>query len=853
MIKQTLLKLKRKIFTLLLGSAVLCHAAASPVAHKTIKKITKTQTPNTTNVILKKKSTNYAPIASIAQQLGWVIDPKLLCGGYYSVPAFAKHKPPALPIGDEQTDIHGKSTAFFLQTGKSVLTGNVVVKQPGRQITANQAVIDRDPKTGKITQINLAGAVHFQEANKLIISHQAHFDLLNNRVILSQVLYRIYKDIETGFVNAWGQASSASQIKPGVMVFKSASYSTCPPTSHTWQLRASSIHINQNTEKGHAWNTRLLVHHVPVFYFPYFSFPLNHARKSGFLYPTFGYSSGSGFNFSLPYYFNLAPNYDFTFTPKYINNRGFLLSGLFRYLTKKNSGFLSLSVIPHDRKFNYFQETAASDYPNLPIYQRQLQNDSTTRAYFAFQNNTIFNPHWSSAINLNYVTDDYYFQSFGGTAELIDTDQLYNGANIKYNGEHWHFLGLLQHYQTLHPINEAPILDQYSRLPELNLNGDFPNEKFGLDYGLNSQFVYFDIPKNFTTRADQPIGSRINFQPSISLPLIRSDGFVTPEVQFAATSYFLQDNQKNQIDRLMPIFDVDTGLYFDRDFDLDHHAYRQTLEPQIYYLYVPVENQNNIPIFDTTLPPFSVNDLYRYNRFVGIDRIGDANQISLGLSTDIIDNQTGVEKINASIGDILYLHRHQVCLTPDCIDDPTINDSVSPIVSQLNYYFTPKVSAEGDVAWDPNHSEVNNAGTYINYSPATNHILHFGYDFVRDGDVLDPSNLDDPVNNLNRIDFGAGWPLFYRVSAMANWNYNLSHSHTQTYFYGIQYSSCCYAVRFVFSRTLTAESLNGAATFNNSYYLQFQLKGLGSVGNSDPSTMLYNALPGYHDIFEGQI
>ncbi len=452
------------------------------------------------------------------------------------------------------------------------------------------------------------------------------------------------------------------------------------------------------------------------------------------------------------------------------------------------------------RTFDIQLEEVYGVDPNTLRFLRRLENNSNSRAFISFCDNSHFNPHWWGSLNLNYVTDDYYLQDFMYSPYYSTTDQLLNQAILNYASDNWRFLGRIQTYQSLHPINQQPILDQYSRLPQLFITSDYPEFPNQFNFNINSELVYFDHPRDFFTQIPATRGQRLHLEPSISFPFITPYSFFTPRLQIDTTYYNLQDHRPSQITRILPVFDIDTGIYLERQFG----HFTQTLEPRFFYLFVPYQNQNDIPIFDTTLPPFNFSQLFRTNRFVGYDKLGDANQLSISLTSRLLDSCTGYQKLRASIGQVIYFKRPEVCLTPDCNNDFYVNHSLSPIVGEINYNFNCAWDGVLDVAVSSDDYSLNNASMQFHYKPDCKHIFNLGYDFVRKGDTLTTYKLNSSKNNLNRINLALAWQLTDHWQALANLNYNLSHGHPQAYFYGFQYDSCCWAVRIVASRIVTA-------------------------------------------------
>lgn len=795
------------------------------------------------------KTTGLPPY-EIANTLGWVPTGTNVCGGYYQEPAIVLTcvTPPDLDAAP--TTITAERTVSYSATGTSTLEGNVVITQPGRKMTAQKAILYRDPQTNEISQIFLQGNIHYYESGKHLVAQCVFVDLQKKYVKLDNVLYRLVKPTRRETLNAWGQASSAIRRSNSDIVLNNATYTTCPPIKPTWKIIANKLHINRDRGWGEAFNTYLLVHNTPLVWIPYFSFPVDKQRKGGFLFPTAGYSNNNGFHINFPYYLNLAPNYDATISPNYIYRRGLQFEGHFRYLTCHSTGNLDVEFLPYDNVFAHFRRTAAEVYgisPSTIPFLDRINNESNSRGYLSFRDNTHLNEHWWGSININYVTDDYYLQDFAYNPFFSSTDQLLNQAEINYASDNWRFIGRLQTWQTLHPINQQPILNQYSRLPQLFFRSDYPELPNKLAFQINGGYDYFEIPNNIVTGLSSATGQRAHLQPSLSIPFITPYSFITPRLLLDGTLYDLHDWEPTHVSRLLPIFSVDSGLFFERQYE----CYTQTLEPRIFYLYVPTQNQNDIPIFDTTLPSFGFAQLFRFNRFVGYDRLGDANQVSFALTTRFLNSCTGLQRLRASIGQIIYLVPPKVSLTPDKRNDFYVNETLSPIVGELNYNFNTAWTGVADAAVNPYDHGLNNASLRFHYRPDCKHIFNIGYDFVRKGDTLTTYALNSSKDNLNRVSLALAWQLNDHWQALGSWNYNLSHGHNQAYLYGFQYDSCCWAVRFVASRILTAENMNDLSTYQNNVYVQLQLKGLGNIGISDPGGLLTSSIFGYEDNFRG--
>lgn len=433
-----------------------------------------------------------------------------------------------------------------------------------------------------------------------------------------------------GPLSAWGHSDNFLQNTPKVYEMNNASFSTCPPTATVWRLKASHIVIDKNIGRGYATNARILVHGIPVIYTPYISFSIDRQRKSGFLWPTFGIGSNQWGPYVLtPYYWNMAPNYDMVITPGILTKRGVQLSDYFRYLTPINEGELNVSVLPNDREYIRFKKQSEAKFGSSTnsvtlAELNRLLSSSNTRKGFWWHDDARYNDYWTSHIDFSYAGDDYYSRNLGNNLNEITENQLLQQADLYYNGEHWAFTGRVHSYQTLHPVDSTQFLNQYRRLPQLILDGDYPDQALGLEYFIANEVTHFEILNDPGMPSNKPIGNRLHTQPGVSLPLSWPYFYIAPRAQIALTDYNLYQTKDtatpNNIKRAVPIFDLTTGFSFYRNVTMFYHDYMHTLEPQFTYIYIPYRDQSDIPIFDTTVNTLTYDQIFNYNRFTGIDR-----------------------------------------------------------------------------------------------------------------------------------------------------------------------------------------------------------------------------------------
>ncbi|HEU5281342.1 MAG TPA: LPS assembly protein LptD [Gammaproteobacteria bacterium] len=833
------------------------------------------------------------PANSLAAALGWVPSDDNACGGYYLEQPFATPISMSGKPSDSNTLEIASDQTLFSQRSTSVLEGKVSLTRLGQQLTSNKAFLYRDPATGKLSTIDMVGNVHLREPNTLIVANRGHYDFVTKHKTLMEIFYRtalnghsivgpavskadMQKPRRITSMTAWGRAYQLTQTEPQIYELQRASFSTCPPTHPAWRVKGSHIVLNKITGRGYATNARIYVKSMPVFYFPYLNFSIDHQRKSGFLWPTVGGSNSSGPYLMTPFYWNLAPNYDTTITPAFLSKRGLQINDQSRYLDTVGTGTINFSVLPSDKLFESFKSSAVSRFGGPAIQSsataaqttpqtiqaelNRLLNSSTTRKSFAWRDDSRYTPNWSSHVDFNYAGDDYYLRDFGTDLNEITQNQLLQEGDLYYKGENWNFTGRAQTYETLHPIDEPVVSNQYRRAPQLIFNGDYPNQALGLEYFADNEVTHFDIRNTPGTSANQPIGNRINVQPGISLPVYTPSFFINPRVQVAMTDYNLYEtgptNTPTNRQRVIPIFDFASGMSFIRNLTLFSHPFGQTLEPQVYYTYIPYRNQASIPIFDTTVNTLTYDQIFNYNRFSGLDRIGDANQVGFGVSSRFIDQTSGLEKVRLGVGEIVYFANRNVTLCNDssCSDNPQNPSNhyrLSPVSGLFNYNMNADWGLNTNAIWNPITKQLDNTTMTLHYQRDPLRIINVGYGFVRNGDdVLSGVSVNSSENNLKLTDLSASWPISPDVSALGRWSQNWDQHHLQNLIYGLQYDTCCWAVRLVGGRAFTNfdPTQNNKPQYNSEFYIQFALKGLGNVGSGSPAGLL-TSISGYNPQF----
>lgn len=802
--------------------------------------------------------------AQISACLLWVNDQSIpICqGGYSPIPVTTLAEVDGIQI---------KAThVSFYAHGRSQLSGHVEVRQNERIVNAETAYVYRDAQKNQVTKIELLGEVRYAEPDRLMYARKVTLNPLDKSGQIEDVLYRFNMNRRHLTLPVWGRASLIERFSNQDYRLNQVTYSTCPPQQESWHIEANEIKLDRANDTGTAKNAVLKVGSMPVFYSPYLTFPTSNKRKSGFLMPVSGYTNVGGFDAALPYYWNIAPNYDATLTPHIYTRRGLMLGGDFRYLTDNSSGILSGHFLPQDHAFGEFLDNNRQEFP-------QLKSVSSNRWSLLLNDSTMLVPNLMMNVNYQRVSDDYYFQDFSTNLAISSENQLLQEGGVTYTTNHWVLRGMLQSYQTLHPVNQVPVSDIYQRLPQLSAQGAYYELPMGVNLDVLGQFDYFRWPSNQAPffQMTQPQGPRYHLNPILSRPYLRPWGYLTPSVELVENYYnvhygkpmgfgvrsfdSMHDNNpltEQSFNRTIPRFSLDSGLNFERLLG----EYMQTFEPRLYYLNVPYENQTSVPVYDSANMIFTTDQLFRTNRFSGYDRIGDANQLAYAVTSRFISDSNGQEKASISVGQISYFQNRRVALCYQkngrCMDSPLTlgylspTAKTSPIASHGTYRVNSVLSMVGDYVYDPHFRATNNGNLNVHYQPADNVLLTAGYSYLVNGNLL-PTAFGGIQNSaLHQATVAYAAPLTDRWSTLGAYSYNISKGYTMLGLLGIQYENCCWAARLLGGSTfksLSEDSLK--PQYNNNVYFQVLLKGLGTVSSSDPSSIINTYLPGLRSLF----
>ena len=791
----------------------------------------------------------------VSSILDWHTDPTNSCQGYYTEPVFAA------PSSKKQTDIDADLVTAPLK-GDWLLDGHVHLYEDQFTLNADHAILSLNEKTKKRSLVTAKQHIRLRQPGTLLTGSKGHFNLDKKTGDIEQGLYRVSlspisyqtqgQQQKILSRSGWGHAQQLQQFSPEHFRGHQATYSTCPPNSSAWIVKASEVNVYHDEGIGTARHARLYLWGVPIFYSPYLSFPINDERKSGILTPTMGTSSTNGFSFTLPMYLNLAPNYDDLVTVHMMRNRGVQLTNEFRYLTTTSNGNFSVDVLPHDSEFANFQRQATTTYAGNQFLPDLLAADSQ-RFYVKFNHHTQFTPQLTADLNYNWSSDNYFVNDLITSSTLggdnTVTSQLTQSAKVNYANDSLNLTGSITRYQTLQQVSQNTFARPYDQMPRITLNyhpyiSNLIKPSLALDY------TSFTLSPDLN---DRITSDRLYLVPNIKLPWHNDYAYLTPSIKLHLSHYRLypiQANQPGSINRTLPITSIDSGLFFDRDFSMIHHHYRQTLEPRLFFVYIPFREQGNIPIFDTSRFTYYYPQLFEENRFSGFDRIGDTRQVTLGVTSRILE--AGQEKARFSIGQIFYTgnQRVELCTSLGCTNS---NISLlgeksgitrSIIASELRLHPLPNWTGSANFSYNPESKKIINRSYQLSYQSDNRHIINLNYSFTQNIENWLYLNKQDSKNT--RIIGGSGvWPLTQDWLLTGSIQKDLERNFIQDYLVGIEYNSCCWAFRVVTGR-LFVRLENEKPIYNKGIFLQWQFKGLGTFGNADPANMLKRHIEHYN-------
>ena len=726
-----------------------------------------------------------------------------LCPISDAVPAFEDAQAPSGDPEDRAnrpTDIDGDELDG-VQNENLIVRGNVQLRRGDQFLGTDKLTYDTESGVYRAE-----GSVRYQDAGMRLVAESAEGDQEADSHRLSDVRYQLVSRRGNGRADA-----IALQGTTGMLI--GSTYSTCDPSDRQWELRAAKIEVDTESGMGTARNATLHIGQVPVLYVPWFMFPVDDRRRTGLLYPSIGTSSRNGFDWRQPIYLNLAPNYDATIEPRYMSKRGAMLGAEFRYLLSDGAGTIEASFLPDDDLVP--RERAEEIADGIPPENRRKSD----RSQFSFNGYQNLDERWQARASLNWISDPFYVEDFSSNLENLSPVYLASDLGIHGRGETWS-AGVNATYYLL---SDYTLLDAnlpHHQLPRGWFRWEKPLQPW-LVAGLDAEAVQFE----HDVRAG---GARLDLKPWLSMPLEGNSWFLRPTLAWRHTAYDLEDGFGPEVTdatptRSLPITTVDTGLYLDRETSWRGEGYLQTLEPRLFYLHAPYRDQSGIPLFDTRPLTFSWGQLFRDNRYSGADRQADANQLTMALTTRLIRESDGSEKLSASLGQIRYFDDSRVTVPGEV----PLAQGKSAWVADVGYAVNDRWKISASYQWDPKFRREDLASLRTQYLVGDEGVVNFGYRHRRD--------------LLEQVDLSFLYPLSPSWSVVGRYYYSLQDHKLLEGIAGVQWDSCCMAVRVVGRRYVR----NRDGDLNNTLMVEVELKGLGS-GGRDARGVLRRGILGYY-------
>lgn len=679
------------------------------------------------------------------------------------------------------------------------LEGHAELRRDGGAIKGDKLTYDQDTD-----EAFAQGNVRMSRSGTLAVGPEARMKVEANE---GYMLSPDYYFQQTG---GTGKAERIDFLDKDRSTARHASYTTCSPDNADWYFSANRIDLDNDRQVGVAYGGVLNFFGVPIAAAPAFSFPLNDERRSGFLAPLMGYSSRSGFDLTTPYYVNIAPNRDLTIYPRLMTERGLQLGGEYRYLGQGYNGRLRAEFLPDDKKTN------------------------SDRWAYSFQHNQNLAKGLNAYLNLNRVSDDQYPDDFNRSVAQSTLRQYAQEGGVTYNWQDFTVLARVQKFQTLRPSEPS-----YERVPQLN--GKYIRYDLGgFDVQVEADYTRFRIPLT-STGFQQPQGERMFIQPSISYPIVRAGWYVTPKVSFNAAQYQMEaatntPTAQNNFSRALPTVSLDSGMTFERDAPTISRLfgvnYVQTLEPRLFYVYTPFHDQSQFPLFDTVQADFGYGTIFTENPFSGYDRIADNNKLTGGVTTRLIEADTGIERFRGTIAQRYDFTGQRVQINGTLADPKAgFSDLLAATTIQMfrGYYL------DAGVQYNPDSDRINYGNVAISYRPESRKVINAGYRYRRPTSVTDNTAID-------QFEVSSQWPITRRAYGIARFAFDLTASQMVDALAGVEYAADCWVGRVVYQRF--RNTTNG---YTGRVFLQVEFRGLSKIG-SNPLNILRLNVPGYEPV-----
>lgn len=712
----------------------------------------------------------------------------------------------------------------------ATFTGNVDINQGNSRLQADEVQLHQKQPEGAAAPVRTVDALG-----------NVHYD--DNQVILKGP--KAWSNLNTKDTNVWegdyqmvgrqgrGKADLMKQRGENrYTILENGSFTSCLPGSNTWSVVGSEVIHDREEQVAEIWNARFKLGPVPVFYSPYLQLPVGDKRRSGFLIPNAKYSTSNYFEFYLPYYWNIAPNMDATITPHYIHKRGNIMwENEFRYLTKAGAGLMEFDYLPSDKVFQ-------DEHPS--------EGDKHRWMYY-WQHAGVLDQVWRFNVDYTKVSDPFYFNDFDSKYGSSTDGYATQKFSVGYAIENFNATVSTKQFQ----VFNTQTASTYGAEPQLDVNW-YQNDVGPFDTRVYAQAVHF-----VNTNSDMPEATRLHLEPTINLPLSNDWASLNTEAKLMATHY----QQKNvdwynnrygtdldeSVNRTLPQFKMDGKLIFERDMGLLSDGYTQTLEPRMQYLYVPYRDQSKIQNYDSSFLQSDYSGLFRDRTYGGLDRIASANQLTTGVTTRVYD-ESAVERFNVSVGQIYYFTESRT--GDDDINWEKDNKTGSLVWAGDTYWrMTDRWGLRGGVQYDTRLDNIATGSAAIEYRRDEDRMVQLTYRYASpeyiQATLPNYANADQYKDGISQVGGAASWPIADRWSIVGAYYYDTNAQKPADQMLGLQYNSCCYALRVGYERKLNGwDTQNSQGKYDNVIGFNVELRGLSSnYGLGTQQMLRSNILP----------
>ncbi|MBL4941299.1 MAG: LPS assembly protein LptD [Colwellia sp.] len=727
------------------------------------------------------------------------VPPQLQC----TIPTYSPMVTNVPDVTDDSINITSKYSSIEKDKIAN-FSGGVTLIDKSQIIKADQLAFDRVLMT-----FNAQGNIHYQNQSIDILASELNASKKDQKSTMFNAAYQLYGNPGHGSANEL-QISS----KEGLSLLDST-FTTCAGDQPDWQIKASEIKISADGSVGEAYHAQIRLFDVPILYLPYFNFPVSKQRKSGFLYPKIGSSSNSGLEIEAPFYWNISPNMDATITPHYMSKRGTQLKTEFRYLSGLQNGSVNLEYLNKDN---------------------EIKSNSEARYLARFQHVGTISDNFRAYIDYTTISDDNYLVDIGSKQYNSNDAYLYQIGELSYFGQQWQTTLKLQDFEVLGD-NQA----SYKTLPHIEISAQQPLD-WPLKQQLSGQFEFYSELTSFQAATKQIRANRYHVEAGVNFPISTPAWFLNSEFKLMHT-YYQQSNVQigselsKSVNRTLGKIRFHGGINFDRSTSLFGNSYTQTVEPQIQYLYIPEKDQSNIGLYDTARLQDDFNGLFRDRSYSGLDRIAGANQYTWGVTSRILD-QSNLEVFRLSLGRIQYLSSNN---SFDEIVDNTQNNNTSEqqssVAANLFYRLNHQWQISSDIQYNTIESFTNKSQVALNYQIDKYNSVQLNHRYTRN---VSDSSLEQ-VSLLANVALNKNWAFVGRLTQ------DLKENRSLESYAGLQYESCCWAIRIAYQRHINSNfSDDGFLTenrdeFNSGFKLDFIIKGLSGKQGAIGTQEMFNA------------